>query len=76
MNEDITPAPARFVVDHVACLAHEWCVHVAPTLFAMDALWRAAVIRQPTTEAELAAMRRAIDECPVAAILDTRDRSA
>jgi ferredoxin len=76
MSKDIAPAPGRFVVDHVACLAHEWCVHVAPTLFAMDAHWRAAVVRQPTTDAELATMRRAIDECPVSAILDTRDRPA
>lgn len=76
MKKDITPAPGRFVVDPVVCLAHACCVHVAPASFAMHANGYAFVVRQPTTDAELAAMRRAIDGCPVWAILDTRDRPA
>ena len=77
MKKDITPAPGRFVVDRVVCLNHGACVDIAPTLFAMHADgYSASVVRQPTTEAELAAMRRAIDGCPVSAILDTRDRPA
>ena len=77
MNKDLTPAPGRFVVDRVVCLAHGACIDIAPTLFAIHADgYSASVVRQPITDAELAAMRRVIDECPVSAILDTHDRPA
>ncbi len=77
MSEDITPAPGRFVVDRVVCLANGACIGIAPTLFAIHADgYSASVVRQPTTDAELAAMRKAIDGCPVWAILDTHDRPA
>jgi ferredoxin len=71
---DPGPGTGRFFVDPAVCVAHEACVHDAPTLFAIHSDGSSQVILQPSTPEELRPMRRAIEGCPVMAIID-RDAS-
>jgi ferredoxin len=61
-------APGAFYVD-ARCLDCAMCVEIAPALFAISAeLLRGYVKKQPETEDELAAARKAIANCCVEAI--------
>ena len=63
-------APGRYYVDCDTCLDHECCVDAAPDNFRMDEERVAYVFEQPRTAQEEAQCRRALEECPVAAIHD------
>lgn len=68
-------APGRFSVDRELCLAHETCALDAPEFFAMssEGYWHAYVKRQPVTPDEVDLCRRALEGCPVRAILDSQN---
>jgi len=63
-------ATGKFYVDYGICLDHECCVDEAPNNFKMDGeTWGAYIFKQPETSEE-AQCRRAMECCPVEAILD------
>jgi ferredoxin len=62
--------PGRYYVDCDTCLDHELCVEAAPNNFRQDEDHVAYVFKQPGTSEEEAQCRRALEECPVAAIHD------
>jgi ferredoxin len=74
VEEEITKhplnAPGRYYVACDTCLDHEWCVYVAPDNFRMGEDLVAYVFKQPDTPEQEAQCRRALEECPVAAIRD------
>lgn len=57
----------EYVVDSTTCIACETCVEIAPDNFAMKRK-TAYVSKQPSTAAEKALCKEAVEACPVEAI--------
>jgi ferredoxin len=74
MSEEIKNHPlnakGKYYVDQDVCTFSENCELVAPEHFKMDEEYAVYVVKQPSTPEEEARCRRAMDECPVAAICD------
>ena len=78
MREEVKKHPlnsnGKYYVEQDTCLEHVNCVYVAPNNFRMDEKdYGAYVFKQPSTPEEEAQCRRAMEECPVAAIRDDGD---
>ncbi len=59
----------KYYVCQETCLDHELCVEEAPSNFRMDeSSWCAYVFKQPETEEEELACKRAMEACPVEAV--------
>jgi ferredoxin len=56
------------VVDRTLCRGHAVCELLAPEFFVVDEEGLAAVLRQPGSDADHAAVDDASDNCPAAAI--------
>jgi len=62
-------ARGKYYVDADTCVHHECCIETAPNNFRLENL-TAYVVKQPSNPDEEALCRRALEQCPTAAIHD------
>jgi ferredoxin len=69
------PSPGEVVVDRQLCRGHAVCELLAADFFVVDDEGLAAVVRQPDSAADHAAVDDASDNCPAAAIRRSTGRA-